>query len=182
MLALEDVKLLTAHPFLIAYFSGELMGKLINIIGQRFGFWVVKERSSNNDSGQVQWMCICECGKERCVTSNSLRSGNSTSCGCNHTPDLSGLVFGDLTVLKIDDSKKTNSHRYWLCSCKCSNIATFSTYQLRVKNASSCGCVIPEKLNKKLLSNALSIDFLKEIQKSLFILTNIISMLMITKR
>ena len=114
------------------------MSKLINLTGQRFGFWVVKNRIINNKNGQVQWLCLCECGKEKSVSSNSLRSGNSTSCGCNHTPDLTGRVFENLTVLALDTPN--NGKRYWLCQCVCGKKIIVNTFQLRENKIKSCGC------------------------------------------
>lgn len=31
----------------------------------------------------TRWNCKCECGKERAVYAKHLKSGNSSSCGCN---------------------------------------------------------------------------------------------------
>lgn len=92
------------------------MGKLINLKNQRFGFWVVLDRGSKSKSGQTQWLCQCECGITKEITSNSLRSGNSTSCGCNHSINLVGRKFGKLLVLDIDYSK---GRKYWKCKCEC---------------------------------------------------------------
>jgi hypothetical protein len=115
------------------------MSKLIDLTGKRFGFWVVKSRGKNNACGQVQWLCVCECGNERNVTSNSLRSGNSTSCGCNHTPDLMGVKFGKLRVLNMVECLD-KSRRYWKCQCKCGGKIIVSTYKLRQGIITSCGC------------------------------------------
>jgi S-ribosylhomocysteine lyase LuxS involved in autoinducer biosynthesis len=64
------------------------MSKLIDLSGQRFGFWMATARGKNSNSGQTQWMCTCECGIQKLVTTNSLRSYNSTSCGCNQSHNL----------------------------------------------------------------------------------------------
>jgi hypothetical protein len=114
------------------------VSKLIDLSNQRFGFWVVSKRAINSKNGQVQWLCRCECGREKIVTANSLRSGNSTSCGCNHNPDLSNLTFGNLTVLKIKPS--VHSRRHWECQCACGNFITTTTYKLRGNIITSCGC------------------------------------------
>jgi len=116
------------------------MGKLINLTDQRFGFWLVIKRSVNNHSGQTCWLCKCECGKEKDITTNSLRSGNSTSCGCNHTPILDGISFGSLKVVELDKTEKTN-RRYWKCECVCGNILSLTTNQLRGNHVLSCGCL-----------------------------------------
>lgn len=60
------------------------MGNFIDLTGQRFGRWTVLERAENNKHNQVQYLCRCDCGKETIVTANTLRNGESKSCGCLH--------------------------------------------------------------------------------------------------
>lgn len=58
------------------------MGKLIDLTGQRFGRLVVIERIGLNKNKKATWLCRCDCGNEIVAISNSLRTGNTTSCGC----------------------------------------------------------------------------------------------------
>jgi hypothetical protein len=53
-----------------------------NLIGQRFGRWVVQSQAGRNRHGQVMWLCTCDCGTARVCSGNSLTSGQSRSCGC----------------------------------------------------------------------------------------------------
>lgn len=53
----------------------------IDLTGQRFGRWFVKERVKSK-SGYRTYLCICDCGNTREVVSSSLRKGDSKSCGC----------------------------------------------------------------------------------------------------
>ena len=57
-----------------------------DIRGQKFGKLTVLERVADHvtKSGKklVTWKCKCDCGKECIVKSTSLKSGNTTSCGC----------------------------------------------------------------------------------------------------
>jgi len=157
------------------------MSKLIDITGQRFGFWVVKRRADNSKNGLVQWLCTCECGTEKTITTNSLRSGNSTSCGCNHAPDLTNLKFGDITVLYLDENKK-HSKRYWVCKCICHNLLTLTTNQIRnephvcdghfnLKNTNSTLLQQNIKLIKEQQLLILSLN--EELQKSSELLTKL---------
>lgn len=120
-------------------FKRTFMGKMIDISGQRFGFWVALKCVGKNKSGQTQWLCQCECGSQKIVTSNSLRTGNSTSCGCNHKPDLTGQKFGKLTVIGLE-TNKSKGRRFWICKCDCGTQIVASTYQLREKVVISCSC------------------------------------------
>lgn len=148
------------------------MSKLIDLKGQRFGFWLVQNRLTNKN-GLVKWSCLCDCGNEREITTNSLRSGNSTSCGCNHSPDLAGLIFGELKVLEVDLTRSKHSKRYWLCKCNCGNNVTVNTNKLRNGKVTSCGCKtidktknitdISELLKAKTAKNILrSMELIKE--------------------
>jgi hypothetical protein len=113
------------------------MGKLKDLTGERFGFWIVKSMGPKNINGKIQWLCQCECGTEKLVEANSLRSCNSTSCGCNHNPNLINNRFGKLLVIdQIND--KNNSRRHWLCQCDCTNLVTLTTNQLKNLKFVSC--------------------------------------------
>ena len=58
----------------------------IDLTGQKFGKLTVIKRVEDHQkpSGNslVQWLCKCECGSEKVVSAESLRSGHTQSCGC----------------------------------------------------------------------------------------------------
>lgn len=54
----------------------------MDLVGQRFGRLVVLEFAGHNKHGQRQWRCLCDCGTEKVVPTQSLKSGNTQSCGC----------------------------------------------------------------------------------------------------
>lgn len=58
------------------------MSKKIDLTGQRFGRLVVICENGLTKRGQVLWLCQCDCGAEIIVSSDSLRRGNTQSCGC----------------------------------------------------------------------------------------------------
>lgn len=59
------------------------MANGFNLVGQKFGLWLVKVRVPSVVRGQRRFLCQCECGTERILASQSLRTGHSKSCGCN---------------------------------------------------------------------------------------------------
>lgn len=60
--------------------------------GTRFGRWtVIADLYQPNKRHNL--FCRCECGTERVVKLDSLRSGASGSCGCERTERLVKLVF-----------------------------------------------------------------------------------------
>ncbi len=64
------------------------MSFAIDIAGQQFGrLTAVSKESIPTGRGtaaraRVFWLCLCECGNTTIVDSNSLRTGNTRSCGC----------------------------------------------------------------------------------------------------
>ena len=59
-----------------------LKGKpLINLTGERFGRLVVLEQAESV-KGRIAWLCQCDCGNTKIATSQVLRKGLTTSCGC----------------------------------------------------------------------------------------------------
>ena len=59
------------------------MSKRIDLYGKKFGKLTVLDRAENSNNGHARWLCICECGNKTIVTSDSLRSGKTVSCGCH---------------------------------------------------------------------------------------------------
>ena len=61
------------------------MAKFEDLTGQKFGRWTVIKQAERNERRHIYWLCKCECGNEARVTTGSLKSGNSKSCGCLRT-------------------------------------------------------------------------------------------------
>lgn len=83
-------------------------GRAIDLSGQRFGHLVVIEpvqkRAADNS---VRWLCKCDCGEFATVSSNKLRMGCSTSCGCQKMkPANAAKTFIDGTCADILWSEK----------------------------------------------------------------------------
>lgn len=57
------------------------MGACINITGQRFGRLTVLQKAKSRN-GRSAWLCRCDCGVEKDILTQSLRSGLTKSCGC----------------------------------------------------------------------------------------------------
>ncbi len=58
------------------------MNYIIDLMGKKFGKLTVIENMGNNKHKTVMWKCLCDCGNERVIVGQSLRNGNTTSCGC----------------------------------------------------------------------------------------------------
>lgn len=128
------------------------MGKFIDLTGQRFGKLVAIKRAGTTSSGSVLWLCQCDCGNTKKVSSSNLRTGHTKSCGClskenKKYEDLTGQIFERLTVVEIDKDKNKTGRTYWLCKCSCgnSNLVSVSVNNLKSGNTKSCGCLKKER-------------------------------------
>lgn len=69
--------------------------------------------------------------------------------------DLTGQVFGRLTVIERDNSVSKNKGAYWICQCECGNIVSVKSYSLRSGITKSCGC-----FNKEINSRPKEITYM----------------------
>lgn len=56
--------------------------RVIDITSQRFGRLVAIQKEGATTSGDVVWLCQCDCGNRVVVSSYSLRNHVTKSCGC----------------------------------------------------------------------------------------------------
>lgn len=86
-----------------------------DLTGHVFGRWTVLGLASDDVSGRVIWLCLCECGKKRAVLANSLRRGLSISCGCFHREITA-------TINAKHQLYKSPEYRSWQCMiARCTN-------------------------------------------------------------
>lgn len=117
------------------------MREFPSLIGKRFGKLTVVEQLPSTARGQRRWLCKCDCGGEHIATSGNLNSGHSTNCGCKKSPDLTGKVFGRLTVVGRSDKRNPRGARttpMWECRCECGNITYKATDTLTNPDESMC--------------------------------------------
>lgn len=132
------------------------MAKLIDEIGNVYGYLTVIERAPSSKDNHAMWKCKCKCGNEVIVTGKNLRSGNTQSCGCykkerlreyhkDKHKDMIGKTYGYLTVLDFGDYAQKPDGRHdqrMLCKCNLCGITTqVRAYDLRLGNQISCGCI-----------------------------------------
>jgi hypothetical protein len=55
---------------------------ILDLVGKKFNRLTVISRVPKNKDGQVVWLCKCDCGMEKPVTSYALRKGRIKSCEC----------------------------------------------------------------------------------------------------
>ena len=96
----------------------------LNLKGQRFGKLTVLEKAKEKlpYSESLAWICQCDCGNKIITTTSSLRSNNTTSCGCSHKSEGEEIIKKILIQEKIKfeqesqipdlKSKKGNALRF----------------------------------------------------------------------
>ena len=126
------------------------VGKAEDLRGQKFNKLTVLYRVANQNR-RTMWKCKCECGNVTIIRGDSLKSGHTTSCGCNYSPDLIGNRYGKLIVLQ--KYQTVNRELYWTCKCDCGNIVNIRGISLTRGDTKSCGC-----LRREIISELKTID------------------------
>lgn len=99
------------------------MSKKIDMINKQFGKLKVLAEDGHL-GGFLAFKCLCECGSTTTVRGSSLRSGNTTSCGCVHK-----TMVGNLN--KKHGLKHTAEYSVWqnmITRCTNSNTNFFYRY------------------------------------------------------
>ncbi len=90
-----------------------MSGIRIDLTGHVYGLLTVVSLTGKTRYGCSVWLCRCECGNEKEVNSNCLRTGNTKSCGCYRADALKKgrdkLHKDSLT----HGMTKTKEHRTW---------------------------------------------------------------------
>lgn len=71
--------------------------------------------------------------------------------------DLTGKVFGRLTVIEPTAEKTKDGRRIWKCQCECGNIKFTSCQNLKRGHCTSCGCKNKEQITALGHANALNL-------------------------
>lgn len=56
--------------------------RVSDLINKKFALLTVIKRVENSKDNKIQWLCKCDCGKEKITTGKRLRCGEIKSCGC----------------------------------------------------------------------------------------------------
>ena len=146
-----------------------------DLVGQKIGRWTVQylleERTKKR--GKI-YHCKCECGNEKDVPAETLRRGESQSCGCLNRElaaercratriDLTGQRFGKLVAL-FPIYSENGGHTLWHCKCDCGNECDIDMGNLRQGFSQSCGCTHSkneENIIKLLTKNNISFEYQK---------------------
>ena len=96
------------------------MGAFIDLIGQRFGRLIALKRVENSISGEIQWLCQCECDKHTIVIGKNLRTNHTKSCGC--------LWKDSITKHNLCDSQTYHTWENMIQRCTNLNVRLYQNY------------------------------------------------------
>lgn len=107
---------------------------------------MLPDRAKNKST---RWLCKCDCGSNYVVPSNSLRGGNTKSCGClspslagsRQLVQMAGMRFSHLVVQREDVERTKDGKVRWHCRCDCGNEKSISGKDIRSGATKSCGCL-----------------------------------------
>ena len=85
---------------------------MIDLINKKFGKLLVIEYAGLNKHKVCKWKCLCDCGNVKIIISQSIRNGNTKSCGCitknRFNDNLEHLHSRDNVIKKCGIYKITN--------------------------------------------------------------------------
>ncbi len=93
-----------------------------------------------------RWVCKCKCGRIVEILERGLKSGKAKNCKECYAEDLTGMQFGNFTVIgrAPDYIRKNGKHtRRWECKCVCGNTRFLTKTALKNGIQKSCGCIKP---------------------------------------
>ena len=95
------------------------MPRLKDLTGQKFNRLLVLHRDEQTNRKGVYWICQCDCGNLKIVSSSHLISGHTKSCGCYQS---------ELARERADVIRKYGDtpNKYELVSAWCFNEETMS--------------------------------------------------------
>ena len=127
------------------------MRKIPSLVGMRFGKLVVERQEGSTAAGQRRWLCRCDCGNTHITTASVLKRSPMANCGCLKSPDLTGQVFGRLTVLGRSEKRGARGGRttpLWECRCSCGATVCKATDSLKNPDESMCAACAGESNSK----------------------------------
>lgn len=86
------------------------MAVIKDITGQRFGRLVAVELVGKTNNGNAKWLCKCDCGCQKVVSSYALRSKRTQSCGCIKREQNKQMFT---THGQAKDGDRTRLYRIW---------------------------------------------------------------------
>lgn len=116
------------------------MSAIKDLTNKKIGKLTIIERQGNAKSGHVLWLCRCNCGNEKLISSNQLRT--TKSCGCLQKQMVKEKMCNrqfSKNKKEYHGMQKTRLYRCWQDMKKrCYNPNSKSSKSYMAKNISVC--------------------------------------------
>lgn len=114
----------------------------------------------------AKWLCRCvHCGRERLIRGSEVEQRKNL-CSCmasgrvsSSSDNLTGMVFGHLTVLRVDNNAKRGSglHTKWVCKCDlCGGTESVNSSALSSGEKVRCKNCTPKSLGEARIAEILT--------------------------
>ena len=121
-----------------------------DLTGRKYGMLTVLGKAGYEANGHMKWRCKCDCGNEKTVVADVLKSKKVSypypNCGCTKKwkdPDstviVPGMVIGKLTVI-APAGTGIKGNPLWKVRCECGNELLANDRTLRSRTMTTCGC------------------------------------------
>ena len=112
------------------------MAKIKDLTGQRFNRLVVLYRLPKRAHNGFLWLCRCDCGNMRAISTADLTMGHVKSCGClkHRVKDYTGERHGHLTAIRPTGRLDAGGHRIYLWQCDCGRLVERSVCGINDKH------------------------------------------------
>lgn len=119
----------------------------VDLTGKKFNMLTVVQ-----ELGGGKVLCKCDCGQEKVLNKDNVKSGKVMSCGCllrkkgrlrlDLQKNTVGQRFGKLVVLEELGAGRV------LCKCDCGKTKDINKGHMLNGDITSCGCVMAQSANK----------------------------------
>lgn len=122
-------------------------------IGKKYSRLTVLQAIKKEDSfgrNVPYFICLCDCGTTKTIMAQNIVKGRTKSCGClekesrhyriHRKEDITGQLFGRLTVIEETKERASNNSILWKCRCECGNSILATHTELKLGRKESCGC------------------------------------------
>jgi len=104
-------------------------GKIRDLTGLKFNRLLVIKKLGTNKNKQIEWLCKCDCGKTKIVTSYLLTSGERKSCGCLHKENICRNIPKLKELNKTHGETNTRLYHIWRGIKERCNVNTNKAYK-----------------------------------------------------
>ena len=126
----------------------------LDITGMRSGSLVaIRDVGTQDHKGGGKnrvWLCRCDCGNTFVTKATNIKTGVSTSCGCQSKKyvDITGKRMGKLVAVKYTgrsykDSRGRRRGRLWEIKCDCGTPLEMAAGHFIKRHRTHCGCMRP---------------------------------------